>query len=226
MATYVIGDIHGNLKGLKQVVSKVTDADTLIFLGDYVNKGFESFGVLEFLMQINDKFKCLFILGNHDASHLDWLLGVNIPYSVNESITQGYAKANAEVKQRHIQFLRSCKPYIRDNKNRVFVHGGFMSHKGVGFEVNETEYYCNRTLIEQALSGTHLGLQKHKEVYIGHTCTLHLNETNKPMFVKNLINVDTGSGYKYGRLTIMDIDTKKYWQSETMQELYPKYYGG
>ena len=57
-----------------------------------------------------------------------------------------------------------------------------------------------------------------REIYIGHTPTTKCG-TDKPLTALNILNLDTGAGHN-GRLTIMDIDTKKYWQSDPLLELY------
>jgi len=59
---------------------------------------------------------------------------------------------------------------------------------------------------------------KFKEIYIGHTATTAWDK-DTPMQAGNIWNLDTGAGFK-GRLTIMDIDTKEFWQSDPVQELY------
>jgi serine/threonine protein phosphatase 1 len=63
MRTFVIGDIHGGLKALIQVLNKVeiTEKDTLIFIGDYVDGWSESAQVIEFLIELAEKFSCIFI---------------------------------------------------------------------------------------------------------------------------------------------------------------------
>jgi len=77
---------------------------------------------------------------------------------------------------------------------------------------------------------------KHKEVFIGHTSTVnwrakpHLPEweamDKKPIGITvpmnrcNVWNMDTGAGW-HGKLTIMDVDTKEYWQSDLVKTLYP-----
>ena len=73
--TLVIGDIHGGLKALQQVLDKaaVTSSDTLIFLGDYVDGWSESAAVVEFVMQLSLQQQCIFIKGNHDVWCEDWL---------------------------------------------------------------------------------------------------------------------------------------------------------
>ena len=61
--TLVIGDIHGGLRALIQVLEKanVTQNDTLIFLGDYVDGWSESPQVIDFLIGLSQKQNCIFI---------------------------------------------------------------------------------------------------------------------------------------------------------------------
>jgi hypothetical protein len=73
--TFTIGDIHGGLKALKQLISKLdlTANDTLIFLGDYVDGWSESAQVLDYLIELDKNQKCIFIKGNHDVYCENWL---------------------------------------------------------------------------------------------------------------------------------------------------------
>ncbi len=75
MRTLVIGDIHGGLKALKQLLdrAKVNESDTLIFIGDYVDGWSESSFTLRFLINLSKKFNCIFIKGNHDIWCENWL---------------------------------------------------------------------------------------------------------------------------------------------------------
>ena len=59
----------------------------------------------------------------------------------------------------------------------------------------------------------------YNEIYIGHTPTLYY-DVDVPMQGCNVWNVDTGAAF-HGRLSAMDIDTKEFWQSDVVQELYP-----
>ena len=75
MRTFVIGDIHGGLRALEQVLNRaqVTTQDTLIFLGDYVDGWSQSAEVIDFLIDLKTKQNCICIRGNHDQLALDWL---------------------------------------------------------------------------------------------------------------------------------------------------------
>lgn len=74
--TLVIGDIHGGLKALNQLLERanVTKEDTLIFLGDYVDGWSQSAQVISRLMQLEESNPCIFIKGNHDWWCENWLL--------------------------------------------------------------------------------------------------------------------------------------------------------
>lgn len=57
-----------------------------------------------------------------------------------------------------------------------------------------------------------------KEIYIGHTPTTNWG-SDHPMRAFNIVNMDTGAGGT-GRLSIIDIDTGEYWQSDPISLLY------
>ena len=62
-------------------------------------------------------------------------------------------------------------------------------------------------------------LKLYNEIFIGHT---PLSKTGLvvPENAANVWNLDTGAAFK-GALTIMDIDTKEFWQSDPVHKLYP-----
>lgn len=75
MRTLVIGDIHGGLKALNQVLiaANVTADDKLIFLGDYVDGWSESAQTIDKLIALSKTNECVFIRGNHDVWCGLWL---------------------------------------------------------------------------------------------------------------------------------------------------------
>ncbi len=130
---------------------------------------------------------------------------------------------------RRFFYLQHLK-YI-DDEYRCFVHGGFNRHLSI--EAQEPWIlYWDRDLWYSAMSfaATTRGdkdkatprviktIDKFKEIYIGHTATTAWDK-DTPMQAGNIWNLDTGAGFK-GRLTIMDVDTKEFWQSDRVEELY------
>ncbi|MQP23909.1 serine/threonine protein phosphatase [Flavobacterium sp. LMO8] len=234
----VIGDIHGGLKAVQQVLKRanVTDKDILIFLGDYVDGWSESPNVLDFLIELQKKQKCYFIRGNHDELLLDWLLGntENIDEKLwfthgGEATVLSYQKIEASTKEKHIQFLKSLQDYYLDDENRLFIHAGFTNMKGVEHEFFKPLFYWDRTLWETALAlDNQLSkdaitypnrLKIYNEIYIGHTPVTKIDES-VPVNRACVWNVDTGAAFK-GKLSIMDVDTKEFWQSDALPDLYP-----
>jgi serine/threonine protein phosphatase 1 len=149
----------------------------------------------------------------------------------------------------HIKFFSEQLPYyILDNK--CFVHGGFNRHMEFEGQYPKDIYWWDRDLWASALSFDSMSNPLNEsgytfkmktpfdEVFIGHTATVNWMETKEyhdeggrvtfskkvpidtPMHAANVWNLDTGGGFM-GKVTIMDVDTKEYWQSDLVEKLYP-----
>ena len=233
--TLVIGDIHSGFKGLKQVLdrAKITKDDLLIFLGDYVDGWSEAVETVDFLIKLNKTHNCIFLKGNHDELCFNWLLGDDDNPMWMEhggkATMDSYDKATKKKIESHMTFYSGLKKYYIDDKNRLFLHAGFTSLKGVQHEYVSKTFYWDRTLWELAVSlnpnlspkdGKYPSLLKlYDEIYIGHTPVSRLGKC-MPLKAANVWNIDTGAAFK-GVLSAMDIDTKEVWQSEPLQTLYP-----
>lgn len=233
--TYVIGDIHGGLKALVQVLNRMPfqDSDTLIFLGDYVDGWSESPQVLDYLIELQNRQKCIFIKGNHDDLLLtyltkgtyaeEWLIHGGI------ATLEAYKTYDEATIQKHILFLESLQNYFLDDKNRLFLHAGFTNMKGVDFEYFKKFFYWDRTLWETAVAlnptiakddaNYPARLKIYDEIYIGHTPTTRLG-SYEPLQKACVWNIDTGAAFD-GSITVLDCDTKQFWQSEPLPVLYP-----
>lgn len=231
--TLVIGDIHGGLRALQQVFERsgVTTDDKLIFLGDYVDGWSHSPQVLDFLMQLGQKQECVFMRGNHDDLLMEWLKGKDneLWYQHGgEATILAYSTVSDETKARHIAFLETLKDYHHDDHNRLFVHAGFTNMHGVTLEHYPRLLFWDRSLWEMAvaldkrLDESDIRYPKrlalYKEIYIGHTPVTKIGES-VPTKMGNVWNVDTGAAFK-GALSVLDADTKEYWQSDSLPELY------
>lgn len=233
--TFVIGDIHGALKALKQVLdrAKVTPKDQLIFLGDYVDGWSDSAAVIDFLIQLKTTHNCIFIRGNHDALVNNWLKTdeANDKWIEHggQSTKDAYQEVDTNTKQEHIQFMDELENYVVDDKNRLFLHAGFANLHGPSFEWYPHTVYWDRTLwemvlcMDKKLNTKHplypARLQLFNEIYIGHTPTTRIGES-QPVNLQNVWNIDTGAAFK-GALSMLNIDTKEVWQSDPVYTLYP-----
>ena len=231
----VIGDIHGGLKALNQVFQKaaVTTADKLIFLGDYVDGWSESAAVVEYMIELEKKQDCIFIKGNHDEWCEEWLRSGEADntwlFHGGEETVSSYAIVDAGMRLQHLNFFEQMPYYSIDEQNRLFIHAGFTSMHGPQKEFHSSNFSWDRTLWEMAITMDQRikkdsilfpkRLKLFTEIYIGHTPTLYY-DVYIPMQGCNVWNIDTGAAFT-GKLSVMDIDTKQYWQSDPVYQLYP-----
>ena len=185
------------------------------------------------MIELKTTNNCIFIRGNHDELLLDWLTKTKDNplwyHHGGESTVLAYANVNAETIKNHIKFIQSLQNYHLDEQNRLFIHAGFTNMNGVDYEYFPRLFYWDRTLWETALALDKKMKQDdllypkrltlYEEIYIGHTPVSRIGKTT-PVRMANVWNVDTGAAFK-GPLTIMDVYTKEFWQSEPLPNLYP-----
>lgn len=233
--TFVIGDIHGALKALKQLIEllRLEKDDRLIFLGDYVDGWSESAQVIDLLITLDGEYSCIFIKGNHDAWCESWLNGDPAEElwvaQGGRATIDSYRKVKRKEKLIHLEFLNRMKGYYIDEQNRLFIHAGYSSMHGPAKERYESNYFWDRTLWEMALSVDKRiekdsklypkRLALFNEIFIGHTPTTNY-DIDTPMHAVNVWNVDTGAAFK-GKLSALNLDSKEFYQSEIVQNLYP-----
>ncbi|MEN8764856.1 MAG: metallophosphoesterase family protein [Wenyingzhuangia sp.] len=232
--TLVVGDIHGGLKALDQVLerAKVTTDDLIVFLGDYVDGWGQSFEVINKLISLKSSHRCVFLRGNHDGLFLNWLTkskdNPNWLLHGGQATIDSYRNRPYNFIKIHINFLENLENYYLDSENRLFVHAGFTNVRGVGEEHFSKMLYWDRSLWETALAARNLPLNDsyypkrlklYKEIFIGHTALSKI-DMDTPFQAANVWNIDTGAAFT-NPLTLMDVDTKEFWQSDALPSLYP-----
>ncbi len=136
---YAFGDVHGELDKLDELLDSLPlrEGDRLIFLGDYVDRGRDAFGVLERLIEVQKAWPCVFLLGNHESMFLDFLGWTDQAYFGGDAFLmnggdytlESYGFLNETDKQKyclpkaHEDFLLSLKLYHREG-DYLFVHAG------------------------------------------------------------------------------------------------------
>jgi serine/threonine protein phosphatase 1 len=236
MRTLVVGDIHGGLKGLEQVLEKVkpTYNDLFVFVGDYVDGWSENAETVSFLLKFSGEFQCVFLRGNHDDLVYDFLKKKDekpmwLAHG-GQASKDSYAKLSTEELIQHIEFFESLQNYYIDNENRLFLHAGFTNMHGPQHEFYPNLVYWDRTLWEMVCSLDPdmtpdnrfypKRLKLFNEIYIGHTPVTRIGEII-PVRKANVWNVDTGAAFK-GPLSVIDAESKEIWQSDPVWTLYPQ----
>lgn len=238
MRKLVLGDIHGNYRALQQCLERAKFdfiSDQLIQLGDVADGYDDVYRCVELLLKVE---KLIPIRGNHDLWFAEFIKTGVHPCNWEQSGTftaYSYLKAAGraepyhvsdltpeDIPETHRNFFLNQRFYHIDEQNNCFVHAGF--DRTIPFEDQSPETYCwDRSLWKQALA-SHASNKRNqsenqfkmvtqfREVFMGHTPTINW-KTDKPMRAANIYNIDTGCGHGY-RLTIMDVSTKEYWQSD------------
>jgi serine/threonine protein phosphatase 1 len=254
MRTFVMGDIHGACKALMQCLQLCSfnyEEDTLIQLGDIADGHDEVFQCVEELLKIKN---LVAIKGNHDDWFNEFIAtGIHagrwaqggkatavsyLRLTGRESLIKrsgdGYTVplGMEDIPETHRRFFQQQQLYYTDEANNCFVHAGFDRHLPFRGQAAYL-YYWDRDLWAEALSYESLKRGKpatgqfemvttFNTIFIGHTSTTHW-KTDKPLQAANIYNIDTGAGHN-GRLTIMEVSTKKYWQSSPVTKLYTRNY--
>lgn len=136
---FVVGDIHGGCKTFQALLKQINmkHGDTLYLLGDYVDRGSDSKGVLDTILQLlSDGFDVRPVRGNHDDMMLRTLTGEHDEYSGfwleswGNVVLKSFGVDNIlDVPARYTTFLNEL-PFSRCDDQFVFVHAGLdMSRK-------------------------------------------------------------------------------------------------
>jgi serine/threonine protein phosphatase 1 len=223
---YAVGDIHGRLDLLNDLIDRI-DADNaargpaephIVFLGDLVDRGPDSRGVVERVMGlVRDRPHVRCVGGNHEDLLLHCHSGdvraaptfhrvggreTVLSYGVSEA---DYDNAGFEalvkiikaaVPQAHIDFLSGLSDWVRAG-DYLFVHAGLNPRKPLDLQSREDMRWIRREFTED--DSDHGMMVIH-----GHTITEQVDERS------NRIGIDTGA-YATGRLTAIGLEGDERW---------------
>lgn len=229
----VLGDIHGAHRSLVQVLERAKvdrERDHIVFVGDVADGWPETRQCMDELLTLK---RLTFILGNHDEWFRRWVrTGWMQPIWLDQGgretlLSYGGMQARAPwvVPASHAELLEDAKHWHQEG-DRIFVHAGWRTEHAHPMAEDEETLMWDRDLWAKARlrsGGDKHRLTKFSEVYIGHTTTEQYSP-DAPVRACEIWNVDQGCGWG-GRLTLMDVDTKEFWQSDRSRDLYPECLG-
>lgn len=202
-----IGDIHGCRRALETLLNFIqpTNDQTIITLGDYIDRGSDSKGVVDFLIEFQQSHSLITLKGNHEllfenalkgkADYQLWLSNI-----VGGSATlSSYGGKLKNIPPSHINFLNTAKIY-HETPQYIFVHGGV----NPTLPMNEQDPY-------EVLTKRFHHVQPHcsgKTIICGHTHQVN----GLPNIQNHSICIDTHA-YGNGWLTAYDTDTHHFWQA-------------
>ena len=135
LLTYAVGDIHGSLPKLQRLVAQCENhaggrPATFVFLGDYIDRGQDSAGVVRFIMELQARLagRVIALKGNHEAMLIAAADGATPEEFWLEQggaqtlASYGVARAR-DLPHQHLDWVRAL-PRHYDDRRRFFVHAG------------------------------------------------------------------------------------------------------
>jgi len=206
--TIVVGDIHGCGTALRALLQAVAPgpADTLVTLGDYIDRGMETPLVIETLLDMAGKTRFIPLLGNHEVMLLQALTDTQayqfwLQHGGQQTLVS-YGGRLDQLPPHHRLFLQHCRRYW-ENERHLFVHANFRSDLPLNQTPDEITLWQHMKL---AFPVPHAS---GKKAWVGHT-----PQTNGEILdLGHVALVDTHC-YGGGYLSAVDVDSGEYWQAD------------
>lgn len=179
MDTWAIGDIHGCFNKLSALLTQIPKTNNIVFLGDYIDRGSQIQGVVNFLLSEIDNPKYTFLIGNHEELFLDYLSKGGTHWLVHGG-DRTLAQLSTTTSEK---FARVCETMKDRHETSVnyFVHGGMSP--GIPFADQD------RNILLLYRPPDHEDYDHGKFLVHGHTPSRVHDER------KHRVNIDTGACY-------------------------------
>lgn len=203
--TLAIGDVHGCSKALAALLDLIgpRPEDTIVTLGDYINRGPDSRGVLDRLVALSRECRLIPILGNHDQTLLDARSGkqsMDALFDMKGTTTldsYGPGRSLDLIPGAHWRFLEGCLPYHETDRH-LFTHANYEYDRPMSEQADETIRWLS---LREVIPPPH---ESGKVAILGHTA----QKSGKVLDLGHLVCIDTYC-HGGGRLTALDVYSGK-----------------
>jgi serine/threonine protein phosphatase 1 len=206
--TIAIGDIHGCSQALAALIKAIepTADDTLVFLGDYVDRGPDSKGAIELVLDLEGRCRLVPLAGNHELMLLDAVLHSEVlgPWLEcgGAATVRSYDGKLSNIPPEHMAFLRRCKRYY-ETPTHFFVHANYAHNVPLD---EQPDYLLFWEHLHFHIPAPH---ENGKIAIVGHTA----QKSGEILDLGHVICLDTfchGTGW----LTALDIESGHAWQAD------------
>jgi serine/threonine protein phosphatase 1 len=207
--TIAIGDIHGCLAALDALLDAIAPGpeDVIVTLGDYINRGPDSRGVLERLLDLGRRCRLVPILGNHDQKLLEARSGLHPTTWLGMGglatlDSYGPGRDLDLIPDEHYEFPEGCLDFY-ETETHVFAHANYYDHLPMD---EQPALMLRWESLRDTISGPHIS---GKTVIVGHTS----QKTGEILDLGHLKCIDTychGGGW----LTALEVKTEEVWQAD------------
>ncbi len=207
-----IGDIHGCRRALTTLIDFVSlrPDDIVVTLGDYVDRGPDSAGVLEFVIELGKSHKLVPLRGNHEIMILDsrekqswmhaWLRYGGDATLRSYATAEGDSGSFADIPAAHLDFLENSLVAYYECETHFFVHANAVPAVALQDQLDAALYWQRYRDPEPHFSG--------KTMVCGHTP----QASGVPLRNGNSICIDT-QAWDGGWLSCLDVDSGTIWQA-------------
>ena len=207
-----IGDIHGCISALRSLIDfvAVRPDDTIITLGDYVDRGPDSSAVLDFIIELGETHKLVPLRGNHEIMMLDareskswfhaWMRYGGDATLRSYSHSEDDAGSFADVPDAHFYFIENELVSFFECESHFFVHANADADIALEQQTDPTLYWRRYGDPVPHCSG--------KIMVCGHT----IQQSGLPVSNGAAVCIDTWA-YGDGWLSCLDVDSGTVWQA-------------
>ena len=217
--TIAIGDIHGCARALRALIQTIDPAsdDLVIALGDYVDRGPDSRGVLDQMIELVDRCELVPLLGNHELMLLEALESEESRHfwlqCGGAETLDSYDADLANIPEFHLEFLRGCRRYY-ETEGHIFVHANYEANLALPEQPDALLFWEHLMLYPDGTNTVPARHYSGKVAIVGHTP----QSNGEIMDLGDVICIDTycfGDGW----LTALEVDTKQVWQADQFGNL-------
>jgi serine/threonine protein phosphatase 1 len=212
--TIAIGDIHGCSIALRTLLAAINPQpdDTIVTLGDYVDRGPDSRGVLDQMIELVDRCELIPLLGNHEVMLLQSLEKRDVfefwQVCGGATTLASYGGSLDQLPFEHLVFLRGLRLF-HETEKFIFVHANYNADLPIEQTPEDLLLWEH---VNSSPPGRHCS---GKTVIVGHTpqgdgCILDLG---------HLLCIDTYC-FGGGCLSALDVDTREVWQADQEGQLW------
>jgi len=228
MARYATTDLHGCLQTFKRLLEhelKLTPEDELFVLGDYVNKGPDSRGILEYLMDLAKRgFQVYCLRGNHDQELLDAARGLEHLTWASAADRQltlasfGVTRAE-DIPEAYLQWLDEL-PYQLDIPDFALVHAGYNFR--LPPDQMRTDWHAMLNIKQFVFDASRL---QGRRLLHGHVPTPTAEVQRQVQIKAGAISLDTGCVYRHNpelaHLAALNLDSMELILQRNLEPPYP-----